>query len=93
MGINLKLFHLGNKVVEVSKKLNKTFPRDCFGNNELGDCFNDLLNLINEIRLSFQEAGDPRECYNLNIECNEQELLSIKEHMEVLKVQYGIEKN
>ncbi len=94
MTFNAKLFHLGNDVVRLEKKFEHTFPKSCAsGKNELGDCFMDLLELLNAIRLAIQDVCEDPQWWDVKVKCNTQQLLAIKEQIEVLELNYEINKS
>jgi hypothetical protein len=91
MAFNSKLFHLGNNVVALARKYEKTFPRTGpKGSNELGDCFIELLDLVNQIRLAIQDAEEEKSTWIVKFEAKTQEMLAIREQLEVLELKYEI---
>ena len=94
MALNIKLFHLGNDVIRIAKNFEKTFPKDrVTGKNELGECFMDLLKLINEIRLAIQEGDVKKEIFNFKVNCTEKEMLAVRKQIEVLELTYELTKS
>lgn len=85
MPINLELFHLGNDVVRISKKIEEELPSSLIRNNIM-----EILNLVNQMRLAIQNKDDPKRWWNIEVKCTSQELLSIKEQMEVLEMDYTL---
>ena len=82
MVINKKMFHLGNKVVDLSEKLNDSDMSD-----SLRSLLMYLLKIVNEIRLelsSYPEESELKQCKNVNINCSDQEWLAIKKQFELL---------
>lgn len=95
MGINKKLFDLGNDVVDLRQKIDKEFPVRIPGQaNPVAVILTDLLQVINDIRFEimdkFKEKEGEKRWWSFNILCNEQELLVIKEQMDTLDVCYEL---
>jgi hypothetical protein len=93
MAFNKRLFHLGNKVVALGRKIDEDFPipSGCThgGENVFRDTLLKLLEVINEVRLAIQDE-EPKEWWIVKVNCNSQEFLAIKEQMEVLELNYEI---
>jgi len=80
MAINAKLWELGNDVVKLRQHFEKIFPPSYLtGKNEIGECFNSLLELMNDIRLAIQEGDDPKKWYLITLNCKSEEIKNIKE--------------
>ncbi len=96
MALNKKLWNLGNKVVSIARKIDNDFPipSGCLngGENIFRDSLLQLLELINEIRLSIQDE-EPQEWWDIKVKCNSQEILAIKDHIEALELNYELSKN
>lgn len=95
MAFNKRLFHLGNQVVSLAKKIDKEFPDPIFGVHDVGkgnifkEVLTQLLDIINEVRLAVQE-DEPKKWIRFNVQCNSQDVHSIKEHIEVRELNYEI---
>lgn len=93
MAINKRLFHLGNNVVSLARKINNDFPEPsgCMNGSEnvFRDTFLQILEIVNEIRLAIQEE-EPKEWWTLKVQCNSQEILALKEQAEVLELNYEL---
>lgn len=85
MTVNLKLFHLGNHVVRIAKKIESEVP-----SGVLKDSLMEILGIVNEIRLAVQHENDPKESWKIEFACTTQELLAIREQMEVLELSYEL---
>ena len=93
MNFNKKLFHLGNDVVELQKKIEKEFPVKS-PLEGLNDCFLDLLKLINNIRLAIQQSEDPIDClincYEIKVSCKDEELAEIRDYLDTLDLNFNV---
>ena len=95
MTINKRLFHLGNNVVSLAKKIDKEFPDPIFGVHDVGkgnvlrEVLVEMLDIMNQIRLAIQD-DEPKKWVRFNVQCNSQDMHSIKEHIEVRELNYEI---
>lgn len=95
MAINNRLFHLGNKIVALRKHIDEVFPHpigDPYNDrNFLRDTMIELLELINEVRLASQpESIEPERWWGFKVKCTSQDLLEIKEKIELLQLNYEL---
>jgi len=74
-----------------AKSKNSIINTEVTGKNELGECFEDLLELVNKIRLVIQDE-EIKQYWNVKVFCNLQEILEIKEKIEELQLNYEITK-
>ena len=95
MTVNLKLFHLGNDVVRLRQKIDSEFsPHDEISMDSIRETFIDIVRLVNEIRLAIQDQtiaeNNPKSSWKIEFACTTQELLAIREQMEVLELSYEL---
>lgn len=81
--------------MSLARKIEKEFPDPIFGVHDVGkgnifkEVLTDLLEIINEVRLAVQDE-EPKKWIRFNVQCNSQDVASIKEHIEVRELNYEI---
>lgn len=95
MSINLKLFHLGNKVVSVRSEIDSSFGSfDDLSIDNIRKAFIDILNLLNEMRLAIQDQeiaeSDPKITCEYHIICTEKERHLMESKLRDLKLNFSL---
>ncbi len=92
MTVNKKLFHLGNDVVSLLKKIEKSFPKTYSLNgfvgggyvekNDLRECLLEMLSIINIVRmecLNIPEKEDHVDHYIFKVACSAKEIDALED--------------
>lgn len=94
MTINMKLWSLGNKFVELERKIQTAFPHRIENSlaheNVFQTAFMDILDLMNQIRLSMNEPEDSPKPYDIRVICTEKQLSHIEEKLEEMLISFDI---
>lgn len=89
MSINSKLFHLGNDVIALRKKIDEYLPHGSINKNIHNDIFNEMLRIINVIRMeAYQNSSEEQMLHRIELYCTQTDYLCIKEYMDALNVRY-----
>jgi hypothetical protein len=96
MGINHKLFHLGNDIVRLQQEIEGKIkePYDTWAEQAYKEFFLEMLRIVNVIRQEYQNfhqnQNNHKQWWSFNILCSEEEKMAIQEQIEALELCYEL---
>lgn len=96
MAFNHKLWSLGNRVVQLRREIETTFPDPvgvCEGytiENILRKSFLDILDLVNQVRLAMNEPCDIPKSYEIRAVCSEKQLYELQKKLQEMELSFHI---
>jgi hypothetical protein len=96
MAFNHKLWSLGNRVVQLRREIETTFPdpvgvcEGYHGENILRKSLLDILDLVNQVRLAMNEPCDNPKPYDIRAVCSEKQLYELQKKFEEMELSFHI---
>lgn len=94
MAFNKKLWSLGNRFVELERKIHTAFPHSVTNSiaseNVFQTAFMDILDLMNEMRRILNEPEDSPKHYDIRVICTEKQLFHLEEKLEEMQIKFDM---